>query len=243
MSFGGGSDSQNNKIIKEQQREADRYKRETKETNARIKSGTDRISAIFNPKGGSYRTPGSYDKVKGQPKWNWTDGEKKSEGGLGDDFYTAFTDSLSDFYMPELARQKADAESQNLFNAGRRGTLRSSMAADAAGDLVREGAEADTRIKSDIDAQLAGLKGDVNAAKRAALSTLYSTQDPKAAANQALSEATAIQTRPANFSPLGNMFASAAEGYANYQNQLNQRRYASSIPSNNPYVGSGKAYG
>lgn len=241
--FGGGSDSSNNKIIKEQKKEADRFKRDTREQKARIKSGTQRINSIFDLDDGTYQTPGEYKKVKGKQKWNWRDGEEQAQSGLGDDFYTGFTDSLTDVYMPELEHQRQDASSANRFNMARSGLGRSSVAADTAGDLFREGETAKTRIQSDIDNQLAGLKGDINAAKRASLGTLYSTEDPKAAASAALSEATAIQSRAPQFSDLGQIFSSAAMGYGNYRDQQNARRYAAAIPTRNPYTGSGQNYG
>lgn len=174
--------------------------------------------------------------------WYDTGGGQQTEQGLAGDFYSNFKNSILDFYQPEVERQYEDAQSQNLFDLARRGLLRSSRAADAAGDLTREKAEADARVVANAENQTAGLKGDMSRAEQNAISLLQQTEDPTSAYNAAQSEVNAIQNRAPDFSTMGNLFSAALQAGANYKQAQDARKYYDSIPSRGVYETSGKGY-
>ena len=174
--------------------------------------------------------------------WEKAGGGTASEAGLADDFYSGFKNSILDFYNPEVARQYEDAQSQNLFDLARRGLLRSSRAADAAGDLTREKAEADAQVIANAENQTAGLRGDINRAEQNAISLLQQTEDPTAAANAAQSEVNAIQSRAPDFSALGQLFSSALNTAASYKQAQDAKKFYDSIPSRGAYESSGRGY-
>ena len=174
--------------------------------------------------------------------WDKVAGGEQTEQGLADDFYDSFKNSILDFYQPEVSRQYEDAQSQNLFDLARRGLLRSSRAADAAGDLTREKAEADARVIANAENQTAGLKGDMSRAEQNAISLLQQTEDPTSAYNAAQSEVNAIQNRAPDFSTMGNLFSAALQAGANYKQAQDARKYYESIPSRGVYESSGKGY-
>jgi hypothetical protein len=169
-------------------------------------------------------------------------GRPKTYEGIGQDFYEGYRDALSSFYQPTVNQQFREAKSQNLFDLARKGLLRSSVAADRAGDLVRDRAEANAKIASEIEGQVTGLRTDVNNAKRNAYNLLTSTEDPTTAANAALTEVNAIQTRKPSFNALGDLFASALNSYSTFRNAQAGREAVASIPSRSPYQSSGRNY-
>lgn len=178
--------------------------------------------------------PAGYDRSASQTK---------SVQGIGQDFYDNFKSSILDFYMPEVERQHREAKSQNLFNLARRGLLRSSEAADSAGDLVRERAQADATVKADAEGQTSNLRSDVSRAKQNALSLLQSTEDPTTAANAAASEVNAIQSRAPRFDELGSLFSSALNAVGSYRDAQNARRGYEAIVGRGPYESSGRRFG
>ena len=173
----------------------------------------------------------------------WVSGPEETVQGLGDQFYTDYKDSILGYYQPEVAKQFEDAQSANLFDLARRGTLRSSQAADNAAELLEEKAIADARVTSNAENQTAGLRTDMSRAQQNALSLLQATEDPTTAANTAATEVNAIQSRSPTFDPLGEMFSAAARGYAGYQQGVDNRKWQSAIPTKNPYTSSGRNIG
>ena len=170
----------------------------------------------------------------------WVSGPEETVQGLGNQFYTDYKDSILGFYQPEVAKQFEDAQSANLFDLARRGTLRSSQAADNAAELLEEKAIADARVTSNAENQTAGLRTDMSRAQQNALSLLQATEDPTTAANTAATEVNAIQSRSPTFDPLGEMFSAAARGYAGYQQGVDNRKWQNAIPTTNPYTSSGR---
>ncbi len=169
-------------------------------------------------------------------------GPAKTFTGIGQDFYDNYQKSLSDFYKPNVEEQFQEAKSQNIFDLARKGLLRSSVSTDRAGDLVRDKAEADAKVNSEIEGQVTALQGDVRNAKQKAYGLLTSTEDPTTAANTALTEVNAIQTRKPNFDALGELFASALNSYSTFRNAQAGRAAVASIPGNNPSASSGRTY-
>jgi hypothetical protein len=169
-------------------------------------------------------------------------GQAQTYGGIGQDFYENFRKSLEGFYRPDAERQFDEARGQNLFDLARKGLLRSSTSVKRAEDLVRDKSAADARLGSEIEGQVTGLRGDVNAAKQRAYGLLTSTEDPTTAANSALTEVNAIQTRKPSFNALGDLFASALNSYSTFRNAQSQREQLAGLPTRSPSASSGRTY-
>ena len=191
----------------------------------------------------SVAAPGSYTPAQWSDTEGWLPGEQEEIAGIGQDFYDNFKGSILDFQRPEVERQFTEAKGQNLFDLARRGLMKSSRAATAAGDLARTKAEADAKLVADAEAQTSGLRSDVSSAQRNALNLLTSTEDPTSAANAAQQEVNAIQTRAPQFSDMGNLFANVLTSAGMSQQAANARRGVGSIPVRSPYASTGKDYG
>lgn len=176
-------------------------------------------------------------------KQEWQEGGAEYAEGIGSDFYDDFNQSILDYYMPEVENQFEDATSQNLFDLGRRGTLRSSLAADRAGELTEERALADAQVRTNAENQTAGLRKQISDAEQNAIAMLQATEDPTSAANSALTEVNAIQSQAPDFSPLGDLFTASALGYQRYVDAQRAQKYADSIPSSSPYESRGRNVG
>ena len=177
-------------------------------------------------------TPGTSQEV-------FDPGATENISGIGQNFYDGFKNSVLEYQRPEVAKQFENAQSQNLYDLARRGTLRSSVAADNASDLLEEKALADARVMSDAENQTAGLRSDISRAQQNAISLLQATEDPTAAANAALTEVNAIQSRAPQFQPLGELFSAAARGYNSYQQGKNNRAWQS-LAARGPHTSSGR---
>ncbi len=161
-------------------------------------------------------------------------------GGIEDDFYDGYENTILDYYNPEIDRQYGEAREQNLFDLARRGLLRSTAAAERSADTLRERNEAREKVASDASNAVGNLKSDVNAAERSAYNILTATEDPTAAANNALTEVNAIQTRGPELSPLGDIFSSVVNAYSNYQAADRARRYRDTVMGRGPNTTSGR---
>lgn len=173
----------------------------------------------------------------------WQPGKEHVEKGIGSDFYDGYKNSILDYYKPEVEKQYENAQSQNLFDLGRRGTLQSSVAADRQGDLVEDRVLADARVAQNAENQTAGVRKDMSRAQQNAMQLLQQTEDPTTAANMAATEVNAIQSQGPQFDPLGEMFRSAALGYGGYQQNKANKAYANSIQPRDPYASSGRTIG
>lgn len=176
-------------------------------------------------------------------KEEWKEGDEEYVEGISSGFYDDFNQSILDYYMPEVESQFEDATSQNLFDLGRRGTLRSSLAADRAGELTEERALADAQVRTNAENQTAGLRKQISDAEQNAIAMLQATEDPTSAANSALTEVNAIQSQAPDFSPLGDLFTASALGYQRYVDAQRAQKYADSIPSSSPYQSRGRNVG
>lgn len=124
-----------------------------------------------------------------------------------DDFYNGRRDAYTDYAMPQLDKQFDEAKRQLTFDLARSGNLNSSARAKQEGDL---GTLYDTN-KQAVDAtaldQENSARNAVEGARSDLMTTLNSTGDATAAANDAINRSAAL-SMPAPFNPLSNMFAS-----------------------------------
>lgn len=170
-------------------------------------------------------------------------GKEETFSGIGDDFYKGYYDSIVDYFTPQLQQQYANAKSQNLFNLARRGLLRSSAAATAAGEMERERGDAQTDIANRARTQQDQLRQDVNRAQTNAIATMEGAEDPSVGIDRALREATAIQSQAPDLSgSLGNIFSAALNSYNNYNDVRRAKQFRDSITPRPPTQSSGRSY-
>ncbi len=154
-------------------------------------------------------------------------------GAWQDDFFGNYKKAYNDFYQPQLQDKFKTATDNLTFDLARSGILRSQAAVDSQSDLVRQKAENEASLKSQADQGVAALQQRINSAKQNAINQLYSTENPDIGANSALSQIRTIQNEQPSYSPLGDIFKTAAVGMGNYQQGRNDRNYYNIITGGN----------
>jgi hypothetical protein len=172
---------------------------------------------LVGPDGRQYK-PG--DELKYMEKYDT--GERK--GGFGDNFYNKYRRASLGYYMPELEKQFTKAKSNLNFDHARAGTLQSSMASENVADLVYQNTMNKALLRSKADNATTQLKNSVAAQKSAALTQLYSTEDPTIAANTATNSVRTLQNTTPEFSPMGELFKNAVVGASNYASAYNDQQ-------------------
>lgn len=129
--------------------------------------------------------------------------------GFNDDFYNKASQNVLDYYTPQLNDQFTEAQKKTAYSLADQGLTDSSVAADKAGDL-----------KSLFDRELQGIQSkaeDAANAARADVSTRQSNLRRLAEAGSSLDSFNNLITPevsqvilPTSFSPLGDIFNSAA---------------------------------
>jgi hypothetical protein len=131
-------------------------------------------------------------------------------------YYEAFRRAYTNFYNPQVADQFEQAKGKLTASLAGRGMLESTTGANRLTDLFarRAGAEADIGNQS-VDAANK-LRGQIEGAKTNLYQLNAGAADPALAANQAQGAAASFATQP-QFSPLGQVFASALPAVAAFQ--------------------------
>jgi hypothetical protein len=130
-------------------------------------------------------------------------------------YFDRYRQGITDYHAPQIARQYADANKNLTFSLADAGTLRSSAAADATADLVRQKDAAQTSLNAKADSALGDLRNQIASNKDTAINQLMATEDPSAGVNTALNQISNIQLAKPDLSPLGQLFSQAAIGGAN----------------------------
>jgi hypothetical protein len=133
----------------------------------------------------------------------------RTSGGFGDDFFNAYKQKYLDYYLPDEARQYDVAKRDLSYNLARAGTLNSSTAADKAGDLAYNDANAQATIKSNANQATGQLQQSIQDQKQSLINQLYSTEDPTLTANLAQSAANASKLVSPNLTPAAAFFTPA----------------------------------
>lgn len=146
----------------------------------------------------------------------------KAFGVFDPGFYDKYTKAYTDNYNPEVDRQFGEAKQQVHYDTARKGTTNSTPGQKQFGDLTREyGVQRQDVASRAIDATNK-LRGDVDGQKTNLYAQNTSSADPSLSAISAVSSAGSLGT-PAQYSPLGNVFAGAINGGASYLNGRNNR--------------------
>jgi hypothetical protein len=143
----------------------------------------------------------------------------KTFGRFDDKFYNQRQQDYTNFAMPQLYGQFAQANKQGKYGLASRG-LSGSGAADAFGSQL--GKEMDTQKQGIVDVgigQAQQLRKDVEGQRSGLLSQLTASGDSTQAAQQALATA-GTYSLPSAYAPIGNLLSTFTSLYAN--NQLNK---------------------
>lgn len=142
--------------------------------------------------------------------------------GYDDDFYKGITQNYLDYATPQVEDQFQDAARQLRINLARNSMLNSSVNVDRKAKLQEDFDKA-MRDQSMKGKQFANsTQQNLEAAKTDLLSQNQNIADPVLIAQSAANRASAAAELPP-YSPLGDLFAGAAEGFAT-QLELEQRK-------------------
>jgi hypothetical protein len=133
----------------------------------------------------------------------------QTTGGFGDDFYNNYKNTYLNYYMPDEARQYSVAQRDLNYNLARAGTLNSSTAADKAGDLAYNDANARATIQANANNAVGQLQSSIQGQKQDLINQLYSTEDPTLTANLAQSAANASRLATPTLTPAAAFFTPA----------------------------------
>ncbi len=126
-------------------------------------------------------------------------------------------EALSGFYDPQLENKFKSGKDELTFALARAGLLTSTTAGERQADLGEEFALQKSKVLGDISADLSNTKSSMQAQRAAIEAGLRASGDQTAASNQALQSAVTFREDSPTFSPLGNIFASVAEGIGSFK--------------------------
>lgn len=139
-----------------------------------------------------------------------------------DDFFTGFTDAFKNSQLPSLDRQFGDARGKLIAALAGRGTLESTVGADALADLQL----VNDNTRADIGNQATDAANDLRSRIESSKSNLYSlntgSTDPAQLNTQALASASALAAPPTT-TALGDVFSSAISPFIAFQSASNNR--------------------
>lgn len=158
----------------------------------------------------------------------------------GPNFFETYRGAHDAYYMPQLEDQYSDARDELTFNLARAGTLRSSMAGDAVGDLVEQNALNRALLRSKGDAATATLRQRVQQEKSSAINQLYATESPEVGVNSALAAVRTLQQETPDFNPLGQLFQVAAQGAMDFGQGRADQQYANVVTTGSPFRSAGR---
>lgn len=139
----------------------------------------------------------------------------RTSGGFDDGFYDKYKQGILDYYTPQVADQYGDAKDELTYRLARAGTLRSSVAADEVADLSKQNDLNRAQVLNKADQGAADLRSNVAAQRAKVESQLLASEDPNAAASQALAAVKNISLDQPEMSPLGMIFNVGTIGAAN----------------------------
>lgn len=172
-----------------QMEEAERARAEEAARQRRINQGLEHIRAVFE--GGSY----------------------------GDNTYAGMQPILDqrrqaqeEFYFPQLDQSRDRAQDDLTFALARAGLLNSTTAGERQARLAQDYALQRGSILSNIAADIAGTRSNINQQRSAIESGLRASGDASQAADQALASAVTFREDMPSLNPLGHLFYGVSEG-------------------------------
>lgn len=121
-------------------------------------------------------------------------------------FFNKQATNYTNYALPQLGEQHADANRQLTFALDRRGALDSSSRSSLAAELEKKRALVEADIKAKAGDYRTGAMANVEGARSDLINTLRATGDAEGAVNSANARATILSQVP-TYSPLTSMFA------------------------------------
>jgi hypothetical protein len=130
------------------------------------------------------------------------------------DFFTGRQNAYINYYTPQLTEQYNDALRGLSFALADAGLLSSSVASTRLGDLERDYGRRRTELASSAQGYAADTRNQVEGARSDLIQQMAGVGDANAAANAAVSRASALNTNfgANNFSPLAQLFQNVTAG-------------------------------
>jgi hypothetical protein len=129
-----------------------------------------------------------------------------------DAFYNKYTNANLDYSLPQLEDQYGKSKTGLNYDLARAGTLRSTMAGYAQGDLLKQKGVNEAAIRAKADTDTAALRQSIASQQNQAYNQLYATEDPGVAANTAANAVAGAQLSQPNLQPLNAVFTPVAIG-------------------------------
>lgn len=143
---------------------------------------------------------------------NWN----KTGPAFDDAYFARRRQEYLDLYTPEVGKQYSDAQNQLAFALARAGLSRSTVADDRVGRLQGDYALQTQRLAADAEGEVSRVRNAVEDARSGLIAQVQATGDADTAASAALSRAGVIAQDPIKYSPLTDLFGTAASGIGNY---------------------------
>lgn len=131
--------------------------------------------------------------------------------GFDDNFYNGRRQAYLNFANPQLDEQEAAARRELSYALDRAGLTSSSAAGEKMRDLELSIGRQRQAVAGTADDLVTQARGDVGNARTQLVSTLNASADPAAATTLASSRRSELAAMP-SFSPIGQLFASVAQG-------------------------------
>lgn len=194
--------------------------------------------------GGAENGPIAGDQYAGDPAQQVLDQEalRQSNVMLGkgkidtafkqfdDPYYASYKEAYKGNYIPQIDEQYTTAVGKMMAQLAKRGIDLSSIGAAKQGKLASDYVDAKTTIAGEAESAANALRGNVENTKSNLYALNTSSADPAAADAQALAQAKTL-VAPPQYSPIGDVFASALQPFNNFQaaqnNTPNQPAYKS----------------
>lgn len=132
-----------------------------------------------------------------------------------DDFFNKRTTAYTEYALPQLDEQKAQALEALTYALARGPGVNSSVGADKMADLEKQYIRQKQAIEGQGIQYANDARGDVERNRSDLVSQLTASADPTAAGNAAMARAQMLQAMP-NFTPLGQLFTDIAGTIGSY---------------------------
>jgi microcystin-dependent protein len=180
--MGGKSGPSNNQMVQFEMQQAQEAKDKENLRQARLAQGKGAIDQLFG------------------------------NANFDDRFYNKYRDANLNYSLPQLEDQYGKSKTGLNYDLARAGTLRSTMAGFAQGDLLKQKGVNEAAIRAKADTDTAALRQSIASQQNQAYNQLYATEDPTVAANTAATSVAGAQLSQPNLQPLNAVFTPVAIG-------------------------------
>lgn len=156
---------------------------------------------------------------------------------FSDPYYTGYEKAYADNYTPQIDQQYNTSVGKMIAALAERGIDRSSVGAAAQGDLYGDLTKAKAGVASDARGAADTLRSNVENTKSNLYAMNNASADPAAANAMALGQSKSL-VAPPQYSPIGDVFASAMQPFANGVSAANN---APGTPYKSPYTSANRS--